>query len=58
MKTLRTHTGIFSCLHCYTEFDLFAETNLKCDTCGGILVQGKLEELVEEDGDGADPQEP
>ena len=49
MKTAKTHTGIYSCLNCMTEFDLVAETHLKCDECGGPLLQGSLDELCDED---------
>ena len=49
MKTAKTHTGIYSCLNCMTEFDLFAETHLKCDDCGGPLLKGSLDELCEDD---------
>ncbi len=57
MKTLRAHTGIFSCLHCCTEFDLFAETNLKCDSCGQLLIQGRLQELTDQVDDEQDPED-
>ena len=50
MKTLRKHTGIYSCLHCCAEFDLFSETNLKCETCAGLLVKGTLEEWQDDEG--------
>jgi len=49
MKTVRTHTGVFSCLACMVEYDLFSETNLKCDTCGGPLIEGHLQRLVDDD---------
>ena len=49
VKTTKTHTGTYSCLHCMTEFDLVAETHLKCDECGGPLLQGSLDELCDED---------
>ena len=49
MKTAKTHTGTYSCLECMTEFDLVAETHLKCDDCKGPLRQGTLEELCDED---------
>ncbi len=51
MKTAKTHTGTYSCLECMTEFDLVAETHLKCDACGGPLLQGTLEELSDEEPD-------
>ena len=53
MKTVNTHTGTYSCLRCMTEFDLIAETHLKCD-CGGLLLKGSLEELSDEDSDAED----
>jgi Zn finger protein HypA/HybF involved in hydrogenase expression len=49
MKTARMHTGTYSCLSCMTEFDVVAETHLKCDECGGPLSQGTLEELCDDD---------
>ena len=49
MKTLKSHTGIYSCLTCYVEFDLLSETSLKCDKCGGPLVKGTLDEWVDDD---------
>ena len=49
MKTAKTHTGTYSCLNCLTEFDLVAETRLKCDDCGGALLQGTVEELSDEE---------
>jgi DNA-directed RNA polymerase subunit RPC12/RpoP len=54
VKTAKTHTGTYSCLNCMTEFDLVAETHLKCDECGGPLLQGSLDELCDEDFDGED----
>lgn len=53
MKTVNTHTGTYSCLKCMTEFNLFAETHLKCD-CGGALLRGSLEELSDDASDGED----
>jgi hypothetical protein len=50
MKQAKTHTGTYSCLDCYTEFDLTAEKSLRCD-CGGLLIKGTLEELGVEDAD-------
>ncbi len=44
VKTAKTHTGTYSCLDCMTEFNLVAETHLKCD-CGGALLKGSLDEL-------------
>ena len=49
MKTLKTHTGIYCCLTCCVEFDLLSETSLKCDTCGGPLVKGTLDEWIDDD---------
>jgi hypothetical protein len=37
-----------------TEFNLFAETHLKCDECGGPLLKGSLEELSDENLDPED----
>lgn len=50
MKTAKTHTGTYSCLDCMVEFDLVAETRLKCDDCKGALLRGALEDLCDEDG--------
>jgi DNA-directed RNA polymerase subunit RPC12/RpoP len=49
MKMPKLHTGIYSCLHCYIEFDLIGESSLKCDTCGGPLSRGTLEDLTGEE---------
>ena len=48
MKTRKTHTGLYCCPECCEEFDLFADENLKCDGCGGLLYRGNLEDLDEE----------
>ena len=45
MKHFKTHTGTYSCLNCYIEYDLTAEKSLRCDDCGGSLNKGTLEEL-------------
>ena len=57
MKTLKTHSGIYSCLSCYAEFDLISETSLKCDTCGGPLTKGTLEELIDADDEDDEGEE-
>ena len=49
MKTRKTHTGLYCCPECCVEFDLVADENLKCDDCGGLLYQGSLEEVLDED---------
>jgi hypothetical protein len=51
MKQHKTHTGTYSCLECYIEFDLMAEESLKCDHCGGPLTRGSLDDLWAEDED-------
>lgn len=51
MKHFKTHTGTYSCLNCYIEYDLTAEKSLRCDDCGGPLVKGTLEELGVDDAD-------
>ena len=51
MKTPKTHTGTYSCLDCYIEFDLVAEPSLKCDQCEGPLSRGSLEQLTGEELD-------
>lgn len=56
MKQAKTHTGTYSCLDCYTEYDLTAEKSLRCD-CGGLLVKGTLEELGVDDADLDDEDE-
>jgi DNA-directed RNA polymerase subunit RPC12/RpoP len=56
MKQARTHTGTYSCLDCYTEYDLTAEKSLRCD-CGALLVKGTLEELGVDDADLDDGEE-
>jgi ribosomal protein S27E len=42
MKSPKLHTGTFHCPECCTEFDLFAEQNLKCEGCGELLMKGPL----------------
>jgi PHP family Zn ribbon phosphoesterase len=54
MKHAKTHTGTYSCLNCYVEYDLVGETHLKCDECGAPLTRGTLDELYE-DEDGEEP---
>jgi DNA-directed RNA polymerase subunit RPC12/RpoP len=54
VKTVKTHTGTYLCLSCMTELDLVDETHLKCDDCGGPLLQGTLEDLCDEEGDSED----
>ena len=49
MKSRKRHTGIYSCLHCCLEFDLFAEESLKCDECRGQLISGSLDDHYEDD---------
>ena len=44
MKLRKTHTGVYCCPDCCIEYDLSAETVLKCDECGGPLYQGALDE--------------
>ena len=56
MKQPKTHTGTYSCLDCYTEYELTAEKSLRCD-CGGLLVKGTLEELGVDDADLYDEDE-
>jgi PHP family Zn ribbon phosphoesterase len=56
MKQPRTHTGTYSCLACYTEYDLTSEKSLRCD-CGGLLAKGTLEELSMDDADLDDEDE-
>jgi DNA-directed RNA polymerase subunit RPC12/RpoP len=57
MKHFKTHTGTYSCLNCYIEYDLTAEKSLRCDDCGGLLVKGTLEELGVADEDLDDEDE-
>ncbi len=40
MKTMKKHTGLYSCPKCCVEFDLFMDEDLKCDRCSGPLVSG------------------
>jgi hypothetical protein len=49
MKQRKTHTGIYCCPECCLEFDLVADESLKCDDCGGLLYQGSLQEVLDED---------
>jgi DNA-directed RNA polymerase subunit RPC12/RpoP len=49
MKHAKTHTGTYSCLNCCVDYDLVAETHLKCDECGAALLRGTLDELCEDD---------
>ena len=51
MKQPKLHTGLYSCLECYIEFDLTAEESLKCDRCGGPLIRGGLEDFEHDDED-------
>jgi DNA-directed RNA polymerase subunit RPC12/RpoP len=51
MKHFTTHTGTYSCLNCYIQYELTAEKSLRCDDCRGPLVKGTLEEL------GVDPDD-
>ncbi len=49
MKSRKLHTGLYSCLRCCLEFDLFAEESLKCDECGRQLVSGSLDDHYEDE---------
>jgi hypothetical protein len=49
MKQRKTHTGIYCCPECCTEFDLTADESLKCDKCGGLLYRGSLEDVLDDD---------
>ena len=53
MKRVKYHSGTYCCPKCYAEFDLAMETNLKCETCGGPLVKGSLDQytVVENDSE-------
>ena len=51
MKTVKKHTGLYSCPKCCVEFDLFMDEDLKCDRCGGPLVSGSLNDYFVDDDD-------
>ena len=51
MKTVKKHTGLYSCPKCCVEFDLFLDEDLKCDKCGGPLVVGSLDQYFVDDDD-------
>ncbi len=54
MKRAKTHTGTYHCPACMIEFDLVAETSLKCDECQGPLAAGSLDEIWDDEDDGED----
>jgi len=49
MKRAKTHTGIYHCPECMIEFELVAETSLKCDECQGPLAAGSLDEVWDDE---------
>jgi hypothetical protein len=49
MKLRKAHTGVYSCPKCCVEYDLNNETVLKCEDCGGPLLEGTLEDILDED---------
>lgn len=51
MKTVKKHTGLYSCPKCCVQFDLFMEEDLKCDRCGAPLVSGSLDDYFVDDDD-------
>lgn len=51
MKTVKKHTGLYSCPKCCVEFDLFMDEDLKCDRCGEPLVSGSLNDYFVDDDD-------
>ena len=51
MKTVKKHTGLYSCPKCCMEFDLFMDEDLKCDKCGEPLVSGSLNDYFVDDDD-------
>jgi hypothetical protein len=51
MKTVKKHTGLYSCPKCCVEFDLFMDEDLKCDRCGEPLVAGTLDQYFVDDDD-------
>ena len=51
VKTLKKHTGLYSCPKCCVEFDLFMDEDLKCDRCGEPLVSGSLNDYFVDDDD-------
>ncbi len=57
MKRKKPHTGTFHCPACFIEYDLTAEESLKCDTCGGPLAEGSLDEVWTDDEDPNDEQD-
>jgi hypothetical protein len=54
MKTRKLHTGAYWCPNCCVEFDLVAETKLKCDECQGPLASGTLDDYCEAEEDMGD----
>ncbi|MHC4071700.1 MAG: hypothetical protein ACYSUD_22180 [Planctomycetota bacterium] len=51
MKTMKKHTGLYSCPKCCVEFNLFMDEDLKCERCGGPLVAGSLDDYFVDDDD-------
>lgn len=49
MKQRKAHTGVYSCPECCVEYELNNETVLKCDDCGGPLLEGTVEDVCDED---------
>lgn len=51
MKRAKSHTGTYHCPNCMVEFELVAETSLKCEECQGPLAVGGLDEIWEDEED-------
>jgi len=49
VKRKKSHSGTYHCPSCFIEFDLVAEESLKCDTCGGPLAKGTLDDVWADD---------
>ena len=51
MKLRKLHTGVYSCPQCCVEYDLTGESVLKCEDCGGPLLEGSLADSLEDEGE-------
>jgi len=43
--------ALYHCQTCMIEFDLIAESSLKCEECQGPLAKGSLDEIWDDDDD-------
>jgi hypothetical protein len=49
MKTVSLHSGVHHCPECYIEYELSDEASLKCEACNGLLAEGSLDDLDNEE---------